>query len=76
MMFEVVVKQLGIEGRADTRLHLFLQLVNVLSSRHGKVPLQCLREMKESMYTVQIHMYICRELLVPPYATGFAINNS
>ncbi len=42
VMFEVVVEELGEECRADTRLHLLFELLNVLCPWHGEVPLQAL----------------------------------
>ncbi len=42
VVLEVIVEELGEEGRADTRLHLLLQLLYVLRPWHGEIPLQCL----------------------------------
>ena len=42
MVLEVVVKHLTEELWTEARLHLFLQLLYVFTTRGSKVPLECL----------------------------------
>ena len=42
MVLEVVVKHLTEELWTEARLHLFLQLLYVFTTRRSKVPLECL----------------------------------